>query len=1001
MGSYLGKLGPWPPPAEGRADLPQRPVTRRSSQALHQVHRVQHVHRAHPAPRLRPARRPRTWDPANPASWAVNEAWKRFPMKRPQNSIVGPLPSDWWESYLKRTIWSLRHPRAVWSPVTVTITPRRGLPAAAPAQAISFAGPSLWEKPPDPRAKETVLRALRERRNGRLRVEEPPSPTPTASPGRSCRKGRSLDARPSAFKPLPRSGDLASFVPSLGPLKRSLDSWSSDHSLRRRPSSSSGSSPASARAGGPLSSKRNAITSSYSSSRDLSEPRKRSVLCASFQMPEWPVKKRAGQQGRSPAPLAPEESPAVPGSTGEQNEAVLPLPSRPGTLLPLSPAPQRARAVPAEGLALKAGLQRSSKTRKDTAAVTTDPPLSVTLDSAGTAPTHGKNPQVASPGPLSSPQLWGDGISVADSALKTPGPRAPPWRSQMEPPPGSSSDAKPTAAVAPRTPASPTSPAADRTRPLNPPAVIPAVPSTRRTLFGTVRRPGRHLSGSAPPAATSADPASKPSLGPRPSRETEDDALPSRISVTAAARSPSDISMPTFKPTFGSTEQLKSMPEAAPFPSKQTSPPAPPASAHLSHSLAQAASEATSSPPGSTSRGSSFKPPLDVGVAEVTSTVGNTHSVPSAAHTFLFRASRAFRTSLSPVTGFVVPSPQHPAIPVGNSGDLLSQSAAQTPPSKSAASLRGQGSPVSASALVTTSQPTPSPGISNLTSLFTVPLGSSSKPPLPPSLGAPPQPALGAAGEQKPGALQPALAPSFSRASVFGNSAVASRSPTPALPAFSSPMQSASGVLAPSGPASHIPASVQPDVGSPAAGLPLGQAGATGVGADTPTRRSGACGSVFGSTAPRPFAFGGSVTPMDCGESGVPNMSSRSGVLSIGAMPSGATHTGAPFGKGWSQNTQGLTSQSTPFALGKAGISGRKTVFGGSPLVPLAQSIPDPRPVKTGSSFVFGIPSPPAKSSVGRGSFKSSAPSFSIGAKPKSPKYREQGHPRRHHALKK
>lgn len=402
-------------------------------------------------------------------------------------------------------------------------------------------------------------------------------------------------------------------------------------------------------------------------------------------------------------------------------------------------------------------------------------------------------------------------------------------------------------------------------------------------------------------------------------------------------------------------------------------------------------------PPGSTSKDSSFKPPLDLGVAGVTGAVGNTYSVPSTSHAFPLGASRGFRASFSPATGFIVPPRQHFTIPVANAANIFSQlppSAVQTSPGEITANFKRKGSPLSASVLVTTGQPALLSGISNPTSVVTVPLGSSSKLPLRTT----PQPAFGAAGEQKQGAPQSALGPNFN-SSVFGNSAVASPAPSPAQPALSSPTQSAFAVLAPSVHTFRSPASIQPDAGSTPAGFPLGPAGATGFGVITKTHQSVAGGSVFGSRAPRPFAFGGLVTPMDCRESGVSNTSSKSGVLSIGAMPSGAAHAVAAFGKGWSHNTRGLTSQSTPFASARAGISARKAVLGCPPTAPLAQSIPAPRLVRAGGSFRG--PSPPAKGSIGRGSFKSSAPSFSIGAKPKTPKNREQGHSRRHYTHRK
>ncbi|XP_059530394.1 POM121-like protein 2 [Myotis daubentonii] len=1021
MGGFLGKQGPPPPPAEGGADRPQRTVTRQPSQALHQLHRVQHVHRAHPAPRLRPGRRPRDWDPANPASWVANEAWSRFPMRRPQHSIVGPRPSDWWESYLKRTIWSLRHPRAVWSPVTIKITPlaQRGLPATPPAPTIRSAGASASETPPDSRAKEAVLRVLRESKQVRWRLEGPPS----QAPDRPGSKRGSPEARASAFKPLVKSGKLASFVPSLGPL-------SLGRSLARRPSSCSLSSLAGSHPGGPLGSKRNAITSSYSSARGLSQPWKRR---APLQMPEWPVKKKSGPQRHLPGPLAAEESPAAPGSPGPRGEATPRLLTGPGPPLALRPPPQLGYAVPAEDLAsgTEAGLPWSNRTKKDaTADPAPDaqspalPPLSLTLPSAGTAPAEGTDPQAASPGPRAPPVPAGEGTSVVHSPPETPSLLAPLGCSQPVPLPGPSAGSEPTAAVTLLTPAPPTSSVTDTTwppsacqadsfsRPPGPPAITPTAPSAQRTVFGVVRGLAHHLPASAPPAATSADPTSKPSWRPPPDNEAPV-SLPSRISATTAARPPPGLPMPTFKPIFGSIDPLKTRPVITPFSFKQPSPPGPPAVTLLFHNLGTTSSAATSTAPVSTSTGSSFKPPWDFGGAGVTRTVGNTYSDSSPSHTFLPGAPHAFRDNLSnPVTGFTSPPPQLPTIPMVNAVNIFSQvlpSAAQISPRKSTAHFKGKGSPLSASALVTPSQPTLPSGISKPTPAFTLPLGSSSKPLFPLSLGVTARPAFGASGGQRQGAHQPALSPSFKSSSVLGNSAVVPSTPTPApapaQPAFSSPTWSAFGVLTPSASTFHIPASIQTGAGSTPAGFPFGPASATGFGVVPQPRQNGAQASVFGITAPRPFAFGGLVTPMDCGESGdsmaVPDMSSNSGVFSIRAMPSGAKHAVTPFGKGWSQNTQGLTPQGTPFALGRPSISARKIMFGGPAMAPLAHSLPAPRPLQTGSSFGLGIPSPPAQGSLGRGSFRPAVPSFSIGAKPKTPKSREPGHSRRHHAHRK
>ncbi|XP_006220387.2 POM121-like protein 2 [Vicugna pacos] len=1034
MGSYLGKPGPPPSsPAEERTDLSERPLNRRPTQPLHQVHRVQHIHRAHPAPRHRPARRPPNWDPTNPTTWVVNEAWRRFPMKRSQNSIMGPLPSDWWESYFKRSVWSLRHPRAIWSPVTIKIAPpERTAPcSSSPVEVIDCAGPSLSKKPSDPCAKETVLRALRECKKGKVRLEEPLFPESLDL------KRRTPETRPSAFKPLIKNGVLTSFVPRPGPLKRSLCLWSSDHSLNKRPSCYSMSSLASIHTGGPLSSKRNAITSSYSSSRGFSEPWKRSVPDASLQIPEWPLKKKEkGHLSHSPVPVVSEESLETSGCSGQQNQIPLLL-SSPGDPLSLTPPPQPDYAAPEEDLALgkKAGLQWSNKARGVMTEVTTDsvpetpsaiqPSWPLTLPSSGTVPSQGTNPQLESlnktqklPGPLAFPQSTGEATSVAHSPVKTASLLAPLQCSQLEPLSCTSSDSNPTATVILVTPVSPTSPVTDTTRPpstsqaavpRDSPVVMPAAPTMQSTLLGRMSSPAPRLPASAPPSATSADPMSKSIFG-LPTNSEIGDSLYSRISVTAAASSISGILTPTFKPIFDSMRPFKTMPMIAPVSFKQTSPLPTPASTHLFHGLVKATSVVMSTIPVCTSKDSSFKPPLDFGVVNVTSTMGNTYSIPSTHHTFLLGATCALRANFSPATGFILPPQQCPTIPTVHTVTIFSQvlsSAVQILPTRSTANFRVIGNPLSPSALVTSNPPALSSRISNSTSAFTVPLGSSSRSPFPPSLGATPQVTFAAAYGQKQGTPQPALGPSFSSSFIFGNSTVASSIPTPSLaqPSFSSTTQSAFVGLAPSASTFHVSASFQTEFSSTPASFPFGQANTKGFGVVTPTCRSGACGPVFGSTAPRPFAFGGLVTPMDCGESEIsmtaPDMSSNSGAFSIGAMPSGTTSTITPSGKAWGQNNQGLTSQGTHFTLGRASISAGKSMFGGPSMAPFAQSTPDPGPVKAGSSLGFGIHFPPAQGSVGEGSFKLSAPSFSIGTKSKTPKNREQRHSRRHHARKK
>ncbi|XP_026366940.1 POM121-like protein 2 [Ursus arctos] len=1035
MGSYLGKPGSPPSsPAQARTDVAERPPNRRPAQPLHQVRRLPHAHRAHPALRHRPARRPPSWAPAGATAAAAGEAWRRFPMPRSQNSIVGPLPSDWWDSYLKRTIWSIRHPRAAGSPVTIRIAPpeRRALPCPSPAKVVDSAGSSPSEKPPDPCAKETVLRALRECKKGRVRFEEA-----LVSEGWPSER-RSPGTRPSAFKPLVKKGVLASFVPRPGPLKRSLEPGGSDHSLSKRPSCSSLSSVAGAHPAGPLGARRNAITSSYSSSRAVSEPWKRSAPSASPQTPEWPVKKKGkGHQCHSPIPLESDESPAASSGSGQQSQEIPWRLSSPGDLLSLTPPPQLGDAVPEEDLALgkKGGLQGSGKAGDETTEVTTDsvsetcsalqPCLSLTPPSAGLAPTQGTAPQLESltkmqESPPALPPSPGEAVSTAHSPVKEGSLLSSQGCSQSEPLPGTSSDWKPTAAFILPTPASPTSPLTDTTglpstsqadRTTMPPG-LPALSSAELIVQSTLSgmsSPAPHLPASPPPAIASANPTSNPILGLPPKSEIGG-SLYSRTSITTATSTTLSIFTPTFKPIFGGIGPLKTMPMIAPFSFKQTSPLATPASTHLLHGLVKATSVVMSTTAASTSKDSSFMPPLDFGVVNVSSTTENTYTIPSTCHTFLLGAACAFRTSFAPATGFVFPPHQRATIPTVHTVTIFSQvlsSAVQISPSKTTANFRGVGSPLSTSALVTTHQASLSSSTSSPTSAFTVPLGSGSRPPFPLSPGATLQLAFGATGGQKQGATQPTLGPSFSSPFIFGNSAVVSPTPTstPAQPAFSSTTQSPFGGLTPSASTCHLPAGILPNFGSTPAGFPFGQASTTGLGVVARTHQNRACGSVFGSTAPRPFAFGGLVTPMDCGESGIggtaPDMSSNPGAFSVGTVPSGTTGTITPFGKGCSQNTPGLTNQSTPFVLGMASISARKTMFGARFMSPFAQSTLVPGPVTTSSSLGCGMPSPPAQGCAGRGPFTASASSFSIGAKSKTPKNREQGHSRRHHAHKK
>ena len=91
-------------------------------------------------------------------------------------------------------------------------------------------------------------------------------------------------------------------------------------------------------------------------------------------------------------------------------------------------------------------------------------------------------------------------------------------------------------------------------------------------------------------------------------------------------------------------------------------------------------------------------------------------------------------------------------------------------------------------------------------------------------------------------------------------------SPTPSAQlVLSKTTQPACGQLTSSAPIIHTPATSQTGFGSTLAGFPFGKASSTALRVIRQNHQSVTYSSVFGSTAPRPFAFGGLVMPMDCG----------------------------------------------------------------------------------------------------------------------------------------
>ncbi|XP_006181004.2 nuclear envelope pore membrane protein POM 121C [Camelus ferus] len=530
MGSYLGKPGPpQPAPTPEARVLRERPGRRppaRTAPPAQSAHpnRV-HVHSSLPTPLLRPSRRPAHRDCGTLSHRFVITPRRRYPIQQAQYSLLGVLPTVCWNGYHKKTVLSARNSKMVCSPVTVRIAPpdSKLTRSPIPEQIISSTLSSPSTSAPDPCAKETVLSALKERKK---RIVEEEDQIFADSQENKRRRHDSSGSGHSAFEPLVANGVPASFVPKPGSLKRGLNSQSSDDHLNKRSRTSSMSSLTSTCAGGIPSSSRNAIASSYSSTRGLSQLWKRSGPSSSpfsslpssrSQTPERPAKKireeELSHDSSSSTPLVTDKesqgekvadtttwkkqnswnSPSTPGSSGQRKRKVQLLPSRRGDQLTLPPPPQLGYSITAEDLDLekKASLQWFNKVledKTDTASnsvtenpSTSQPPFTFTLPAAGTAtspaslPAPSTNPLLESlkkmqnsPGLPSPPESAGVATTVAHSPLKTPSPLALLGSSQSGPLPGTSSDSTSTATFSGLTPASSTGPVTDTAK--SPPA---------------------------------------------------------------------------------------------------------------------------------------------------------------------------------------------------------------------------------------------------------------------------------------------------------------------------------------------------------------------------------------------------------------------------------------------------------------------------------------------------------------------------------------------------
>ncbi|NWS77561.1 P121C protein, partial [Crotophaga sulcirostris] len=439
---------------------------------------------------------------------------------------------------------------------------------------------------PDPCAKETVLNAIKESRKRAVELEEEEEDQAFGNDQESKRRRHdSSGSGQSAFEPLVANGAPASLIPKPGSLKRGLVSHCPDECSNKRSRTSSMSSLNNTYTGGIPSSIRNAIASSYSSSRGLSQLWKRtgtsisplsSPASSRPQTPEWPLKKaREEESHRSNASTpvksdkelqtekgehrwAPPRPLSAPGSSGKRKRKIPLLSSRRGEQLALPPPPQLGYSITSEDLDAekKAALQWFNKVLEDKAVD------AVPSTTAETTPVSRPLAfPVTTPAPASTAPAPANTNSLLDSLKKM-------QSSQAAPTPADSTGAV-TASQPPASAAQPPAPAV-------------SLESSPLPVTAANTKPMPVLSMPAPtaPPALEAQPPSSPAppafteLGPTPSKPPSllkpnilfgmlNTPPASQPAVTAATTLPTTTAAvptmtPVFKPIFGAVPKSES-----------------------------------------------------------------------------------------------------------------------------------------------------------------------------------------------------------------------------------------------------------------------------------------------------------------------------------------------------------------------------------------------------------------------------------------------------------
>ncbi|XP_040543481.2 nuclear envelope pore membrane protein POM 121 isoform X2 [Gallus gallus] len=511
---------------------------------------------------------------------------RRYPLPLSRSAVPGALPAACWDGVVRRsTAWARRAGPAR-SPVTVRIG-RPGGPARGPVLEQLLSPVALLPgNSPDPCAKETVLNAIKESRKRAVEEEEEEEEQALGNDQDSKRRRHdSSGSGQSAFEPLVANGAPASLIPKPGSLKRGLASQCPDDCSNKRSRTSSMSSLNNTYTSGIPSSLRNAIASSYSSSRGLTQLWKRSGVSVSPlsspassrpQTPEWPIKKAREEETHCSNTSTPVKSdkelqtekvvempvrrkrgslspPSASGSSGKRKRKIQLLSSRRGDQLALPPPPQLGYSITSEDLDAekKAALQWFNKVLEDkpdsvpnTTAETTpvSRPLAFTV-TTGTSST----PVSTAPVPASSNLLL-DSLKKMQSSQAAPVP-ADSTGATIAFQPSSSASQLPAPAVSLESNSQPATSADTKPVPVLSTAALSISPAS-----GT-----QPASSVAPPATTELGPTpSKPPSVLKPNILFGAPSAPpaSQPAVTAAAAVPTTT--PVFKPIFGALPKSES-----------------------------------------------------------------------------------------------------------------------------------------------------------------------------------------------------------------------------------------------------------------------------------------------------------------------------------------------------------------------------------------------------------------------------------------------------------